>query len=131
MTALRLKRPDLLETLAWALPLAVALAAAAYLHQGRTTDAQHQVSRARDDLRAISAALLVERPDGKTLPTTAEGLAALVADGTLPHLPADPWGRPYQFRNPGTVRAYELFSFGPDGVESDDDVVAWNLYGGR
>lgn len=126
-----IKRPPLLEIIAWALPLAVAVAAGGHLFATRSTDAMRELARARDELRVINTALLAPRPDDKALPKTAEGLAALVGDGTLPHIPPDPWGRPYQFRNPGTTRSYELYSLGPDGVESADDVVAWNLYGGR
>ena len=72
-------------------------------------------------------------------PSTAEGLQALVTppaaradrwrgpyiqDGKMP---LDPWGRPYQYRCPGTHNkdSYDLFSFGPDGQESDDDIKNW------
>lgn len=72
-------------------------------------------------------------------PSTAEGLQALVTppaaradrwrgpyvtDGKIP---LDPWGRPYQYRYPGTHNkdSYDLFSFGNDGQESDDDVKNW------
>ena len=72
-------------------------------------------------------------------PTTTEGLQALVsappqrADRwrgpylSEPKLPTDPWGRPYQYRYPGThnKHSYDLFSFGPDGQESEDDVRNW------
>ena len=72
-------------------------------------------------------------------PSTSEGLQALI---TAPanradrwkgpylnesKLPEDPWGRPYQYRYPGTHNkmSYDLFSFGPDGQESDDDIRNW------
>lgn len=72
-------------------------------------------------------------------PSTAEGLQALVTppasradrwrgpylqDGKMP---MDPWGRPYQYRFPGTHNkdSYDLYSFGPDGQESNDDVKNW------
>ncbi|HEU5080221.1 MAG TPA: type II secretion system major pseudopilin GspG [Opitutaceae bacterium] len=72
-------------------------------------------------------------------PSTSEGLQALVTapankadrwkgpylqDGKLP---LDPWGRPYQYRYPGThnKETYDLFSLGPDGQESDDDIKNW------
>lgn len=117
--------PSLLEGVAWLLPLAAAGALAFTIHTSRTTDEMHAVARARDDLRTIRSALILS--EGR-LPDT---LAALVADGRLPHLPDDPWGRPYQYRYPGASHTYELFSTGPDGEESADDVVIWNLYGGR
>ncbi len=69
------------------------------------------------------------------LPTTAQGLKALVEKPStqpipkrwkqlLTELKPDPWGNPYQYRNPGTKNknGYDLFSLGPDGVESADDI---------
>ncbi|MCE1170376.1 MAG: type II secretion system protein GspG [Azovibrio sp.] len=88
-------------------------------------------SQARDDLRALRSALLLPVPERPQLPDTAQGLETLVREGSLKQLPLDPWGRPYQYRYPGQAHTYELFSLGPDGVESQDDVVVWNLYGGR
>lgn len=73
-------------------------------------------------------------------PTTDEGLQALI---TAPEgagsrwrgpyiegnaIPLDPWGKPYQYRQPGThnPQSYDIFSFGPDGVQSEtDDVGNW------
>lgn len=121
----------LLPTLAWLLPLAVALAAVAAVHARRDTPQTRELARARDDVRVLVAAVVAPRPDGAPQPTTAEGLHKLVEYGVLPHVPVDPWGRAYQYRYPGTTRSFEVFSFGPDGVESADDVVSWNLYGGR
>ena len=79
------------------------------------------------------------RMDTGNYPTTAEGLQALITApgdkaGTWkgPYLednqiPLDPWKHPYQYRNPGTHNkgGYDVFSFGPDGVESDDDIGNW------
>ena len=58
-------------------------------------------------------------------PTTEEGLQALnepPADSPRwagPYLkkgvPADPWGRPYQYVHPGERGEFDLFSFGRDG----------------
>ncbi|BET65392.1 type II secretion system major pseudopilin GspG [Opitutales bacterium ASA1] len=74
-------------------------------------------------------------------PSTAQGLQALLTapDGASsrwkgPYLktpgnavPLDPWQKPYQYRFPGTRNpgSYDLFSFGPDGVESGDDIGNW------
>lgn len=72
-------------------------------------------------------------------PSTAEGLQALInppggkADRWKgPYLqeskiPLDPWGRPYQYRYPGTrnKRGYDVYSFGEDGVENDNDIGNW------
>jgi general secretion pathway protein G len=41
-------------------------------------------------------------------------------------LPADPWGKPYLYRNPGQHGDYDLYSTGADGTEGDDDdICSW------
>jgi general secretion pathway protein G len=41
----------------------------------------------------------------------------------------DPWGRPYIYQCPGIHGAYDLYSFGRDGVEGGDgddaDITSW------
>lgn len=122
---------SLLGVLGWLLPLLVAIAAGAWVSGSRQSDEIRHVARARDDIRAMTAALLAPRPDGSGMPSTGQGLDALVGDGSLPHIPFDPWGRTYQYNNPGKAHSWELYSLGPDGVESADDIVSWNIYGGR
>jgi len=41
--------------------------------------------------------------------------------------PEDPWGNPYQYRYPGTKNpgSYDLYSLGPDGNPSEDDIGNW------
>lgn len=72
-------------------------------------------------------------------PNSSEGLQALITrpeqggdrwSGPYldsPKVPDDPWGRPYQYRYPGTKNPsrYDVFSFGKDGVESADDIGNW------
>lgn len=73
-------------------------------------------------------------------PTTEEGLDALVkppADKKarwkgpyLEEVPLDPWQNAYQYRFPGSkningARGYDVWSLGPDGVESADDIGNW------
>jgi general secretion pathway protein G len=113
--------------LAIVLPLAAAIGMGVFLISGLPKGDDARYTRARDDIRAIRSVLLFS----PAMPDTQSGLQALVDSGELSFLPQDPWGRSYQYRNPGTAYAYELFSLGPDGVESKDDVIAWNLYGGR
>lgn len=119
--------PSLAEVLSLGLPLAAAVGMGYFLLAGLPQGEDSRYTRARDDIRAIRSVLLFS-PE---MPDTQRGLGYLVDSGQLDHLPQDPWGRPYQFRNPGTEYVYELFSLGPDGEESQDDVIAWNLYGGR
>jgi general secretion pathway protein G len=67
-------------------------------------------------------------------PSSEEGLDALmVAPANVqkwsgPYLskpPIDPWGHPYQYRNPGTSnnRGYDIYSFGPDGRDGGEDDI--------
>jgi general secretion pathway protein G len=93
----------------------------------------------RDSMRAP---LVRYRMDIGDFPSTAEGLAALLAapsgagdrwrgpylDAPGNKLPVDPWGQPYEYRYPGTknAAAYDLFSKGPDKVpDTADDVGNW------
>ena len=74
------------------------------------------------------------------LPTTSEGLAALVERPPSaeiwngPYIKKqesliDPWGREYEYRAPGEHGAYDLFSLGADAAEGgegeDEDVANW------
>ena len=73
-------------------------------------------------------------------PSTEEGLNALIKAPTgkesrwkgpyLEEVPEDPWGNAYQYRFPGSknvnwARGYDVWSHGPDGVESADDIGNW------
>lgn len=124
-------RFSLIEASVWGLSLLVGIAVGSVLYQRRVTPEMVHLSQAREMVRALGAALQQQRPNDAPMPSTEEGLAALVRDGTVQHIPTDPWGRSYVYRNPGREAAYDLLSLGPDGVESTDDVVIWNLYGGR
>jgi len=96
---------------------------------------RHEIARVQ--IRELEGALQLFSFDVGRYPTTSEGLEALVRNpGNLeawrtPYLnksevPKDPWGKPYGYRCPGQHSDYDLFSFGPDGVEGgDDDVVSW------
>ncbi len=40
--------------------------------------------------------------------------------------PIDPWGNEYQYKYPSSRgNDYDLYSLGPDGLESDDDIGNW------
>jgi len=69
-------------------------------------------------------------------PTTAEGLESLVRNPgnndswkgpyLAKALPQDPWGRPYGYRCPGNNGDFDIFSFGADGTEgNEDDICSW------
>ena len=103
-----------------------------------------RVVKARQDLRAIGAALDLYKLDNFRYPTTEQGLQALVtqpsgldpgakwrADGYLPAMPKDPWGAPYKYLQPGQHGIYDLYSLGADGVSGgegfDADLGNWEL----
>lgn len=97
---------------------------------------------ARQDIAAVMQALKLYRLDNQRYPTTEQGLQALVMRPTagpeannwkqyLDKLPVDPWGKPYQYLNPGLKGEIDVFSFGADGQAGgngvDGDVGSWAL----
>lgn len=99
-----------------------------------------RITKAKQDIRALEAALNLYRLDNYTYPTTDQGLEALVTKPAAPEpprwkeggyvdrLPQDPWQHPYQFLNPGTHGSVDIYSMGPDGQPgTDDDIGNWNL----
>jgi len=74
-------------------------------------------------------------------PTTEQGLAALITVPGDVHNPGswagpyiestassqDPWRNDYQYMSPGRDgRSFDIWSFGPDGVDgTDDDIGSW------
>lgn len=108
-----------------------------YLVIGFVDDAKY--GRVESDLKTLD--LLVksyERNNYFKPPTQEQGLQALVERPTSDPQPErwrayleepmlDPWGNEYQYRVPAqkSDKKYDLFSFGEDGVESDDDVGNW------
>ena len=99
-----------------------------------------KVTAARTDIATISQALKMYRIDNHRYPSGEQGLEALIRKptaGTIPpnwkpyveKLPNDPWGRPYQYVNPGVKGEIDVFSFGADGQAGgegkDADIGSW------
>jgi general secretion pathway protein G len=95
-------------------------------------------SAAKAQIELIGQALDQFRLDTGRYPTTQEGLNALATNPGVdkwdgPYLkkglPNDPWGKPYQYTNPGTHYVFDLVSYGRDGVPGGEkeakDVVNW------
>jgi len=90
-----------------------------------------KVDVAKLQIDQLGSALDLFRLDVGRYPTSQEGLGALVArpggaqQWRGPYLkgtsvPADPWGRAYQYRSPGTEgRGYDLFSLGDNAAGTD------------
>jgi general secretion pathway protein G len=104
----------------------------------RADDAR--VTAARTDVNNLVQALKLYKLDNQRYPSAEQGLEALVAKptaGAVPpnwkpyvdKLPADPWGRQYQYLNPGVKGDIDVFSFGADGQPggegNDADVGSW------
>jgi general secretion pathway protein G len=104
----------------------------------RADDAR--VTAARTDVHNLMQALKLYKLDNQRYPSADQGLDALVRKptvGALPpnwkpyldKLPGDPWGRPYQYVNPGVKGEIDVFSFGADGAPGGDgnnaDIGSW------
>ncbi len=92
---------------------------------------------------AVRLPLIAYYRDVGTYPSTEQGLQALIRapEGTgarwrgpyleVSSVPLDPWNNPYQYRFPGEKningpRGYDIWSFGPDGVPSENDIGNWD-----
>lgn len=104
----------------------------------RADDAR--ATAARTDVNNLMQALKLYRLDNQRYPTTEQGLQALVARPATPPVPAnwkpyveklpnDPWGRPYQYLNPGVNGEIDVMSFGADGQPGGEgnnaDIGSW------
>lgn len=95
-----------------------------------------QVTKVKQDIRAIESALKLYRLDRFNYPTSEEGLNALVtppsdssapwpAGGYLDRLPKDPWDRPYVYLRPGNQGGeFDIYSLGRDGAQGGEGVDA-------
>jgi len=104
-------------------------------------DATEQTARFADMLAAMGTEprlrivrlLLAAHPEGLVVGDIAAELG--IASSTLSHhlekLRNDPWGRAYQYLNPGLRGEIDVFSFGadgkPGGTGHDADVGSWDL----
>jgi general secretion pathway protein G len=96
-----------------------------------------RVKTATAQMKTLSGALDRYRLDTGRLPSTDQGLKALVQNPGVkgwhgPYIdndvPLDPWGNPYVYRAPGqSGRDYDLLSYGadgkPGGTGEDADIV--------
>lgn len=104
----------------------------------RADDAR--VMAARTDVNNLMQALKLYKLDNQRLPTSEQGLQALIAKPTsgpiptnwkpyLEKLPNDPWSRPYQYLNPGIKGEVDVMSLGADGQAGGEgknaDIGSW------
>jgi general secretion pathway protein G len=104
----------------------------------RADDAR--VTAARTDVNNLMQALKLYKLDNHRYPAAEQGLQALMAKPTtgpapvnwrqyVEKLPNDPWGRPYQYLNPGIKGEVDVMSFGADGQSGGEganaDIGSW------
>ncbi|MDB5829586.1 MAG: ral secretion pathway protein [Variovorax sp.] len=104
----------------------------------RADDAR--VTAAKTDVNNLMQALKLYRLDNQRYPTAEQGLPALLARPTtgpaapnwkpyVEKLPNDPWGRAYQYMNPGIKGEIDVLSLGADGQPGGEgknaDIGSW------
>ena len=105
----------------------------------RADDAR--ATAAKTDVNNLMQALKLYKLDNQRYPTAEQGLQALLLKPTtapvpsnwkryVEKLPNDPWGRPYQYLNPGVKGEIDVMSFGADGQPGGEgknaDVGSWD-----
>ena len=104
----------------------------------RADDAR--VTAARTDINNLMQSLKLYKLDNQGFPSAEPGLEALRSKPTaspvppnwkpyVEKLPNDPWGRPYQYLNPGVKAEIDVFSYGADGQPGGEgnnaDIGSW------
>ena len=105
----------------------------------RAEDAR--ATAAKTDVNNLMQALKLYKLDNQRFPTADQGLQALLVKPTtapippnwksyVDKLPNDPWGRPYQYLNPGIRGEIDVMSFGADGQPGGEgknaDIGSWD-----
>ena len=104
----------------------------------RADDAR--ATAAKTDITNTMQALKLYKLDNQRFPSAEQGLQALISKPTvgaipgnwkpqLEKLPNDPWGKPYQYLNPGIKGEVDVMSFGADGQAGGEgknaDIGSW------
>ena len=86
--------------------------------------------RARADIAHYAGAVNAFYLDKGRFPTNQEGLKVLVPQ-FITVLQNDPWGRPYQYVQPGKKGEFDVITYGSDGREggsgADADITNWDV----
>lgn len=127
----------LMEMLLVLMIITMLVALGAYTMKDVVGDADETAAEA--GVATLQSTLIRYRTKTGMFPTTAQGLQAMVTRPTTNPIPkkwkellnaksiVDPWDNPYQYKKPGihNKNSYDIYSFGPDGVESEDDIGNW------
>lgn len=93
--------------------------------------------RAVTDIASIDATLKLYKAENYAYPSTDQGLEALINKPSgdpapknwrayMDKTPMDPWENPYKYLSPGSHGDFDLYSLGPDGIQSEDDITNWS-----
>lgn len=128
----------LLEIMLVVMIIALLAGSAIYLMRGNVDQARY--ARVDQDIENIKTQLQLYEVTNGSIPTTEQGLRALVERPSgdpqprkwrqlMPEVPLDPWGVPYQLRSPATKStkdSYDIFSVGKDKQPNTaDDIGNW------
>ncbi len=126
----------LLEIMLVVMIIALLGGAAIYYMGGNVGVAQD--TRVRTDLQAISTQLKLYQATNGFLPTTEQGLAALISPPTtepkpkqwrqfFEKMPEDPWGNAYRYEAPGkhNPHSFDVYSIGTNKLDAADDIGNW------
>ncbi len=117
--------------------IAILASGSIYLLKGQIDSAKD--TRVDSDIKAIDLALNSYQGRTLRLPTTEQGLKALVVKPIIEPIPEnyksfmketpkDPWGQEYKYRIPPQKSKddYDVWSVGPDGQDgTEDDIGNW------
>ena len=92
--------------------------------------------RAKTDIISLEATLKLYKAENYAYPSTDQGLEALINKPSgdpapknwrqyMEKTPKDPWETPYKYLSPGSHGDFDLYSFGPDRIQSEDDITNW------
>jgi general secretion pathway protein G len=100
------------------------------------------IANTKTQINRIEQALEFYKLDNKRFPNADQGLDALLRQPTAPPVPRsynpagyikreallDAWDMPFQYQIPGSHNPYtfDIWSYGPDGVEGGDDIKNWS-----
>jgi general secretion pathway protein G len=93
--------------------------------------------RAATDIISLEGTLKLYKAENYAYPSTDQGLEALINKPSgdpapknwrqyMEKTPKDPWENPYKYLSPGSHGDFDLYSFGPDGIQSEDDITSWS-----
>lgn len=117
--------------------IAILAGSGIYLLSGNVDVAKE--TRVQGDINAIATQLQLYEARNSRMPTTEQGIEALVTKPTkeplperwtalLEEIPKDPWNQPYKYRYPAqkSKKPYDLYTVGKDGIEgNEDDIGNW------